>query len=97
MPNELQQQAAGQRQDRESDDNEFQLRYQHIINASLLFNARGAYQDLSAALWSNSLSTPIAAARAAGSIKGMDQLALAGAEWTARLETWRRFPVWFRA
>ena len=78
VPNELQQQAAGQRQDRESDDNEFQLRYQHIINASLLFNARGAYQDLSATLWSNSLSTPIAAAQGRGFHQGYGSLALAG-------------------
>jgi hypothetical protein len=78
VPNELEQQAVGQRQDRESDDNELQVRYQHIINASLLFNARGAYQDLSATLWSNSLSTPIAAAQGRGFHQGYGSLALAG-------------------
>jgi hypothetical protein len=78
VPNELQQQAAGQRQDRTSGDNELQLRYQHIINPSLLFNARAAYQDLSATLWSNTLSTPIAAAQDRGFHQGYGSLALAG-------------------
>ena len=78
VPNELEQQSLGQRQDRTSDDNELQLRYQHIVSPSLLFNARGAYQDLSASLWSNALSSPIVAAQDRGFRQGYGSLALAG-------------------
>ncbi len=78
VPNETSQQDVGQRQDRTSGSDELQLRYQHILTPSLLFNARGMYQRLSATLWSNSLSDPIAAAQDRGFHQGYGSVAFAG-------------------
>ncbi len=61
VPNELIQQTAGQRQDRDSYETSGQVSYQHIFSPDLLGDLRGMARDLSAGLWSNPLSTPIIA------------------------------------
>jgi hypothetical protein len=61
VPNEFVQQAAGQRQDRDSHESSGQLSYQHIFSPNLLGDLRGMVRDLSADLWSNRLATPIIA------------------------------------
>jgi hypothetical protein len=61
VPNDLLQEAAGQRQDRTSADTQGQVSYQHVFSASLLAAIRGMVRDISAQLWSNPLATPIAA------------------------------------
>jgi hypothetical protein len=61
VPNELVQQAAGQRQDRDSRETVGQFSYQHIVSARVLGDVRGMVRDLSAGLWSNSAAIPIAA------------------------------------
>ena len=61
VPDDLLQEAAGQRQDRTSADTQGQVSYQHVFSASLLAAIRGMVRDISARLWSNPLATPIAA------------------------------------
>ena len=63
VPNENLQQAAGQRQDRNSIEDLGQVAWTHTISPSLLLNVRGVFEDLSANLWSNDFSTPIIAAQ----------------------------------
>ncbi len=58
VPNDLQQQAAGQRQDRHSDETAAQVHYQHVFSPRAVGSMRGMYRDLSTELWSNTLSTP---------------------------------------
>ena len=59
VPDELIQQAAGQRQDRTSAESEGQVSYQHVFSPAIVGAIRGMVRDVSAALWSNSLATPI--------------------------------------
>src|SRR5581483_3568398 len=66
VPNEQMQQAAGQRQDRTSEETAGQFSYQHIFSPNLVGDVRGMVRDLSAALWSNPLATPIMAAQDRG-------------------------------
>lgn len=61
VPNDLLQQAAGQRQDRTSGSTEGQISYRHLFSPSLLGAIRTDIRDVSAGLWSNPLSTPISA------------------------------------
>ncbi len=61
VPNENLQQAAGQRQDRNSREDLGQAAWTHEISPDVVFNLRAAVEDLSANLWSNALSTPIVA------------------------------------
>ncbi|MGI8962458.1 MAG: carboxypeptidase regulatory-like domain-containing protein [Bryobacteraceae bacterium] len=65
-PNESLQQAAGQRQDRNSREDLGQVAWAHDISADLVFNVRAAVEDLSANVWSNALSTPIIASQQRG-------------------------------
>jgi outer membrane cobalamin receptor len=66
VPNEFVQQAAGQRQDRDSAQTSGQFSYQHIFSPNLLGDLRVMSRDATAGLWSNSLATPIAAAQDRG-------------------------------
>lgn len=66
VPNENLQQAAGQVQNRNSIEDAGQIGWDHVISANLLFTARASVEDLSANLWSNTLSTPIIAAQQRG-------------------------------
>lgn len=70
VPNENLQQAAGQRQDRTTPEDAGQIAWAHIFSADTLLNVRGSVEDLSANLWSNSLSTPIVAAQQRGFRRG---------------------------
>jgi hypothetical protein len=66
VPNELVQEAAGQRQDRDSRETMAQFSYQRVFSTPMLADVRGMVRDLSAGLWSNASSTPIAAAQDRG-------------------------------
>lgn len=59
VPNELAQQSAGQRQDRENREFGGQVSYQHIFSAELLGTLQAQVRDVSASLDSNLLATPI--------------------------------------
>ncbi len=61
VPNDLLQQALGQRQDRRSNESEGRVWFQHVFSPSLIGVLRGSVRDVSADLWSNPLSAPIAA------------------------------------
>ncbi|MBI1355843.1 MAG: TonB-dependent receptor [Acidobacteria bacterium] len=59
VPNDLVQQAAGQRQDRTSAETAGQIHYQHTFSSRALGSVRGMVRDLTSRLWSNTLSTPV--------------------------------------
>jgi hypothetical protein len=59
VPNDLVQQAAGQRQDRRSGETAGQVHYQRTLSSRMLGSVRGMVRDLSSELWSNTLSTPV--------------------------------------
>jgi outer membrane cobalamin receptor len=61
VPNELLQQASGQRQDRHHEETSGQVSYEHVFSSSLLGSLQGRVRDLSADLQSNPQSTPIQA------------------------------------
>lgn len=58
VPNDLEQQEAGQRQDRRAAETAGQAHYQHTFSARSLGSVRGMVRDLSGRLWSNEFSTP---------------------------------------
>ena len=66
VPNEQEQQQAGQRQDRNTFETVGQFSYQHIFSANVLGDLYGVARDLTAGLWSNPLSTPIIAGQDRG-------------------------------
>jgi outer membrane cobalamin receptor len=70
VPNERLQETAGQRQDRTATETAAQVSYQHIFSPNVLANVRGMIRDLEAELWSNALSTPIAASQDRGFREG---------------------------
>jgi hypothetical protein len=59
VPNDLAQQAAGQRQDRSSEETAGQVQYEHTFSSRALGSVRAMVRDLTAKLWSNPLSTPV--------------------------------------
>lgn len=59
VPNDLEQQAAGQRQDRRMGEMAGQVHYQRTISSRTLGSIRGMIRDLSSKLWSNPLATPV--------------------------------------
>jgi len=59
VPNELLQQAAGQRQDRSAAETSGQVSHTHLFSPNVVLQMRGMVRDTSADLWSNGLSTPI--------------------------------------
>ena len=59
VPNDLVQQAAGQRQDRRTRETAGQIHYQRAVRSSVLVSARAMVRDLASALWSNKLATPV--------------------------------------
>ena len=63
VPDEMIQQAAGQRQDRDSFETVGQFSYQHIFSSNVLADVRGMVRDVTAGFWSNALSTPMIAAQ----------------------------------
>ncbi len=58
-PNDLVQQAAGQRQDRRSSEMAGQVHYQGTLSRRTLISVRGMLRDLTSELWSNERSTPV--------------------------------------
>ncbi len=66
VPNEITQQATGQRQDRDNFETAAQFSYQHIFSANVLGNLRAMTRDITAGLWSNDLSTPMIAGQDRG-------------------------------
>lgn len=58
VPNDLEQQEVGQRQDRRAAETAGQVHYQHTFSARSLGSVRGMVRDLSGRLWSNEFSTP---------------------------------------
>ena len=63
VPNELVQQAAGQRQDRASDETALQFSYKHIFSPNVLGDVRAMARDITAGFWSNPLAMPMIAAQ----------------------------------
>lgn len=59
VPNEIIQQAAGQRQDRDSFESAAQFSYTHIFSPNVLGDFRAMVRDITAGFWSNDLSTPM--------------------------------------
>ena len=90
VPNDLLQEAAGQRQDRTSADTEGQVHLQHVFSTALLGSLGGMVRDVSAQLWSNPLSTPISAHQDRGYREGYFKASLSGHEarheWNAGVE-----------
>jgi hypothetical protein len=66
VPNEHIQQAAGQRQDRDSRENALQLSAQRILSPTMVGDVRAMVRDVSAGLWSNGNSTPVIASQDRG-------------------------------
>jgi Carboxypeptidase regulatory-like domain len=66
VPNDYLQQTAGQRQDRTGANTEGRISYQHVFSPWLIGSLRGSVRDVEAKLWSNPLSTPIAAVQDRG-------------------------------
>ena len=61
VPNERVQEEAGQRQERSSDDTTTQVSYQRVLASAVVTDARAMVRSVSAALSSNTASTPIVA------------------------------------
>ena len=59
VPNDLEQQAAGQRQDRQIGELAAQVHYQKTISGRSVGSVRGMVRELSGRLWSNPLATPV--------------------------------------
>ncbi len=59
VPNDLLQEAAGQRQDRRVRESAGQVHYQHTFSSRTLGSVRGMLRDLTSQLWSNPLATPV--------------------------------------
>jgi len=66
VPNEHVQQEAGQRQDRSSAENALQVSAQRIVSPNVVADVRAMVRDVSAGLWSNAASTPVAASQDRG-------------------------------
>jgi hypothetical protein len=60
VPNDLEQEAAGQRQDRSTREHSGQIAWSHVFSPRLLLNVRAAGTSLSADLWSNPQAVPVA-------------------------------------
>jgi hypothetical protein len=61
VPNEVPQEEAGQRQDRQNFESSAQFSYQHIFSPNVLGDLRAMVRDITAGFWSNDLSTPMIA------------------------------------
>jgi hypothetical protein len=70
VPNDLAQQAAGQRQDRRSSETGWQAHYQRVLSSRTVATLRASFRDLTARLWSNPESTPVYAAQNRGLREG---------------------------
>ncbi len=59
VPNDLNQQAAGQRQDRRTREGSGQIHYHRTVSSRSLLSMQGMFRDLKGELWSNNLATPV--------------------------------------
>ncbi|HVO79401.1 MAG TPA: TonB-dependent receptor [Terriglobales bacterium] len=91
LPNELIQQSAGQRQDRDILETMGVVSYQHVFSPNVLGDFRGMIRDDSQGLRSNALSTPIIASQdngfRDGYFKGTISVHHGRHEWKAGLES----------
>ncbi len=78
VPNELVQQAAGQRQDGDNTEISGQIYYQHISSENLLWTFSGSVRDASFNLRSNNLATPIIVSQDRGYREGYLRADVAG-------------------
>ena len=83
VPNEQVQQAAGQRQRRSSGETGVALSYDHIFSSHVLGDVHVLTRDLSSALWSNELATPIVANQDRGFTETYVKATVLGALWRA--------------
>jgi len=70
VPNDLVQEAAGQRQDRNLRERAVQAAWSRVLSPRTLLNVRAAAADLTTDLWSNDASTPIVVAQQRGFRRG---------------------------
>jgi len=66
VPGEQLQAEAGQRQDRTASETSGQVSLTHTFSSTLVMSIRGSLRDVTARLWSNPLSTPVAPAQDRG-------------------------------
>ncbi|MGC9951109.1 MAG: TonB-dependent receptor [Bryobacteraceae bacterium] len=66
VPNEIVQEQAGQRQDRDNFESAAQFSYEHIFSSNVLGDFRAMVRDITAGFWSNDLSTPMIAGQDRG-------------------------------
>ncbi len=78
VPNTDEQEEAGQRQDRRNTETAGNASWTHIVSPSVMLAVRGSVRDLSAALWSNALATPIVADQDRGFREGYASASIAG-------------------
>jgi len=78
VPNELVQQAAGQRQNGDNTEISGQIYYQHISSENLLWTFSGSVRDASFNLRSNNLATPIIVSQDRGYREGYVRADVAG-------------------
>jgi predicted hotdog family 3-hydroxylacyl-ACP dehydratase len=78
VPNELVQQAAGQRQDGDNTEISGQIYYQHISSENLLWTFSGSVRDASFNLRSNNLATPVIVSQDRGYREGYVRADVAG-------------------
>lgn len=87
VPNEAAQQAAGQRQMRNSAETMAQLSFQRILSASAIASVHGMLRDVDAGLSSNAAATPVAADQRRGLregyVKGVVSWVAGAHEWKA--------------
>jgi outer membrane cobalamin receptor len=78
VPNELVQEAAGQRQDLTNVETSGQVYFQHTISPDLFLSFSGSIRDAKATLTSNELATPVVAVQDRGYREGYGRGDLAG-------------------
>lgn len=66
VPNERVQEEVGQRQDRDSTENAAQFSFQRVLSSRMVGDVRAMVRQVSASLWSNTSSTPIAVSQDRG-------------------------------
>lgn len=91
VPNDLQQETSGQRQDRSSRQDSGSLSWQHIFSADKLFTTAGSFLSSHADLTSNADATPINVSQSRGFNQGWLRIDLAGEnhrhEWKVGADT----------
>jgi outer membrane cobalamin receptor len=76
VPDDLEQEAAGQRQDRSTREHSGQVAWSHVFSPRLLLNVRAAGTHLSADLWSNAQAVPVAVFQQRGFARGYTNASL---------------------